>query len=67
MTLNGTVIHLPTSVIIPLRDKVRLSCIMRKRALLLHVMLRQGTSRYALNSKEYLYYAGFSFCFVLYI
>ena len=30
MTLNGTIIHLPTSVIIPLRDKFRLRCIMRK-------------------------------------
>ena len=54
MTLNGTIIHLPTSVIIPLRDKFRLRCIMTKRSLLLHIMLRQGTLWYALNSKEYL-------------
>ena len=54
MTLNGTIIHLPTLVIIPLRDKFRLRCIIRKRSLLLHVMLRQGTSWYALDSKEYL-------------
>ena len=54
MTLNGAIIHLPTLVIIPLRDKFRLRCIMRKRSLLLHVMLRQGTSWYALDSKEYL-------------
>ena len=54
MTLNGTIIHLPTLVIIPLRDKFRLRHIMRKRSLLLHVMLRQGTSWYALDSKEYL-------------
>ena len=27
---------------------------MRKRSLLLHIMLKQGTSWYALNSKEYL-------------
>ena len=47
-------IHLPASVIIPLRDKFRLRCIMRKRSLLLHIMLKQGTSWYALNSKEYL-------------
>ena len=44
MTLNGAIIYLPTSVIIPLRDKFRLRCIMRKRSLLLHIMLRQGTS-----------------------
>ena len=44
MTLNGTIIHLPTSVIIPLRDKFRLRHIMRKRSLQCHIMLRQGTS-----------------------
>ena len=54
MILNGDMIHLPTSVIIPLRDKFRLRCIMRKRPLLLHIMLKQGTSWYALDSKEYL-------------
>ena len=54
MTLNRTIIHLPTSVIIPLRDKFRLRHIMRKRSLLLHVMLRQGTSWHALDNKEYL-------------
>ena len=36
MTLNGTIIHLPTLVIIPLQDKFRLRCKMRKRSLLLH-------------------------------
>ena len=54
MTLGRIIIHLPTLVIISLRDKLRLRCIMRKRSLLLHVMLRQGTSWYALDSKEYL-------------
>ena len=54
MTLNGNIIHLPTSVIIPLRDKFKFRCIMRKRSLLLHIMLKQGTSWYALDSKEYL-------------
>ena len=54
MTLNRTLVHLPKSVIIPLRDKFRLRCKIRKRSLLLHVMLRQGTSWYALDSKEYL-------------
>ena len=39
MTLNGTIIDLPTSLIIPLRDKFRLRGIIRKRSLLLHVML----------------------------
>ena len=54
MTLNGTLVHLPKSVIIPLRDKFRLRHIIRKRSLLLHVILTQGTSWYALDSKEYL-------------
>ena len=54
MTLNATLIHLPTLVIIPLRDTFRFRCIIRKRSLLLHVMLRQETSWYALDSKEYL-------------
>ena len=55
MTLNRTIVHLPKSVIIPLRDKFRLRHIIRKGSLLLHVMLRQGTSWYALDSKEYLF------------
>ena len=54
MTLNGTIIQLPISVKIPLRNKYRLRCIMRKRSLLLHIMLRQGTSWYALDNVEYL-------------
>ena len=54
VTLNGTIIQLPILVKIPLRDKYRLRCIMRKRSLLLHVMIRQGTSWYALESIEYL-------------
>ena len=54
MTLNGNMVYLPTSVIIPMRDKFGLRCIIRKRSLLLHVMLKQGISWYALDSKEYL-------------
>ena len=54
MTLNENMIHLPTSVIIPMRDKLRLRCIIIKKSLLLHIMLKQGTSWYALDSKEYL-------------
>ena len=55
VTLNGTIIHLPISVKIPLRDKYRLRYIMRKRSLLLDVMLRQGMSWYALDNIEYLF------------
>ena len=54
MTLNGAIIQLPILVKIPLRDKYRLRYLMRKRSLLLHVMLRQGTSWHALDNIEYL-------------
>ena len=52
MTLNRALVYLPKLVIILLRDKFRLRCIIRKRSLLLHVILRQATSWYALDSKE---------------
>ena len=54
VTLNGAIIQLPILVKIPLRDKYRLRYLMRKRSLLLHIMLRQGMSWYALNNIEYL-------------
>ena len=52
--LEWTMIQLPILVKIPLRDKYRLRCMMRTRSLLLHVMLRQGMSWYALENIEYL-------------
>ena len=55
MSLKGTIIQLPISVEIPLGDKYRLRYIMRKRSLLLHVMLTQGMSWYALDYIEYLF------------
>ena len=54
MTLNGNMVHLPSSVIVPTRDNFRLRCIIRKWSLLLHIMLKQDTLWYALDSKEYL-------------
>ena len=54
VTLNGGIIQLPVSVKIPFRDKYRLRYLMRKRSLLLHIMLRQGISWYALGNIEYL-------------
>ena len=54
MKLNGNMVHSPTLVIIPMRDKFRLRCIIRKGLLLFHIMLKQGTSWYSLDSKEYL-------------
>ena len=54
VTVNETIKQLSMLVKIPLRDKYRLRHIMRKRSLLLHVMLRQGMSWYALDNIEYL-------------
>ena len=54
LTLNGAIVQLPISVKIPLRDKFRLRHMMSKRSLLLHVMLRQSMSWYALANIEYL-------------
>ena len=54
VTLNGAIIQLPISVKMPLRDKFRMRYLMKKRSLLLHIMLRQGTSWYALDNIEYL-------------
>ena len=54
LTLNGAIVQLPISVKVPLRDKYRLRHMMSKMSLLLHVMLRQGTSWYALDNIEYL-------------
>ena len=54
VTLNAVIVQLPILVKIPLRDKYRLRYLMRKRSLLLHVMLRQGMSWYALDNIEYL-------------
>ena len=44
VTLNGTIIKMPKSVKVPIRDKYRLRTLMEKHSLLLHAMLRQGTS-----------------------
>ena len=42
MTLNGNKINLPASVIILLRDKFKIRCIVKWETLLFHVMLNQG-------------------------
>ena len=42
ITLNGNIINLPGSVIIPFRDKFKIRQIMKSRPLLLHLMLKQG-------------------------
>ena len=50
VTLNGTMVQMPRSVKVPLRDKYKLRTLMEKHTLLLHVMLKQGTSWHALDN-----------------
>ena len=40
--VNGNIINLPGSVIIPFRDKFKVRQMIRSRPLLLHLMLKQG-------------------------
>ena len=42
VTLNGSVVNLPGSVIIPFRDKFKIRQMIGIRPLLLHLMLKQG-------------------------
>ena len=49
ITLNGNVINLPGSVIIPFRDKFKIRWMMKSRPLLLHLMLKQGQTWYPLS------------------
>ena len=42
VTLNGSVVNLPGSVIIPFRDKFKIRQMIRSRPLLLHLMLKLG-------------------------
>ena len=41
MMLNGNEINLPSSVVIPLRDKIRARKLLRRQPLFFHVMLKQ--------------------------
>ena len=50
MTLKGNEINLPTSVILPFKDKFRARKLIRKQPLLLHVMLKQGETWFTLEN-----------------
>ena len=50
VTLNGSVINLPGSVIMPFRDKFKIRLMIGSRPLLLHLMLRQGQIWYPLSN-----------------
>ena len=54
MTLNSTMVQMPRSVQALLRDKYKLGTLMEKHSLLLHIMLKQGTSWYALDNIDYM-------------
>ena len=49
-TLSENVINLPASVIIPFRDKFKISWIIKSKPLLLHLMLKEGQTWYPLSS-----------------
>ena len=50
ITLNGNVVNLPGSVIIPFRNKFKIRWIMKSRPLLLHIVLKQGQTWYPLSN-----------------
>ena len=50
VTLNGNVINMPGSVIIPCRDKFKIRWMLKSRPLLLHLMLKQGQTWYPLSN-----------------
>ena len=50
VTLNGSVVNLPGSVIIPFRDKFKIRQMIGSRSLLLHLMLKQGQTWYPLSN-----------------
>ena len=52
VTLNGRVINLPGSVIIPFRDKFKTRQMIGSRPLLLHLMLKQGQTWYPLSNER---------------
>ena len=50
VTLNGSIINLPGSVIIYFRDKFKIRQMIGNRPLLLHLMLKQGQTWYPLSN-----------------
>ena len=52
VTLHGNRFNLPTSVIIPFRDKFRIRRLFNVEPLLLHVMLKQGMTWFPLEKSD---------------
>ena len=50
VTINGNVVNLPGSMIIPFRDKFKIRQMIRSKCLLLHLMLKQGQTWYPLSN-----------------
>ena len=50
VTVNGNIINLPGSVIIPFRDKFKVRQMIGSRPLLLHLMLKWGQTWYPLSN-----------------
>ena len=52
MMLNGNEINLPSSVVIPLRDKIRARKLLRRQLLCFHVMLKQEKTWFTLEHND---------------
>ena len=52
MMLNGNNINLPSSVVIPLRDKLRARKLLRRQPLFFHVMLKQGKTWFTVDHND---------------
>ena len=50
MTFNSNKVNLPRFVMIKLRDKFKIRCMMKKDPLLFHVMLKEGITWFTLTS-----------------
>ena len=50
LMVNGNVINLPGSVIVPFCDKFKIRQMIRSKPLLLHLMLKQGQTWYPLSN-----------------
>ena len=50
VTFNDNKINLPRIVMIKLKDKIKIRCMMKKEPLLFHVMLKQGITWFTLAS-----------------
>ena len=52
MTINGIPIPLPTTLLIPLRDKFRARRLLRRQPLFFHVMLKQGKTWFPVDHND---------------